>query len=225
MSYKYLRHRVFADGRSWLICLVPRFAEGDGTEGHQRGWGPAGWAATPRLCLGANQAESGNTSKFGFAALNISLGLFSPSSDLWATDLSKPQSNKIWAVSQPGGVHTSPSRTAAPASSYLTAAKLLSLQDWALPPCLTWSWQTLSSRSICVIDSKTDALTANPLATQLQFRLIKIWPVLPLADGTLAVAKSSSPPASADSSGDQSSPCQDANRRKGSWDYGRCGAC
>ena len=93
-----------------------------------------------------------------------------------------------------GEAHTTHSRTAAPASSYLMAAQLLSLQDWALLPCLTWSWQTLSSRSICVIDGKTDALTANPLATRLQFRLIKIRPVLLLADGTLVVAKPSFPP-------------------------------
>ncbi|KAK4815123.1 hypothetical protein QYF61_017398 [Mycteria americana] len=51
-----------------------------------------------------------------------------------------------------GRVHATHSRTAAPASSYLMAAQLLSRQDWALLPCLTWSWQMLSSSSVCVID-------------------------------------------------------------------------
>lgn len=165
MSYKYLRQRVFADGRSWLICLVPPSAEGDSAEGHRRGQGCAGWAATSRLCLGANQAESGNISQFCFVAVDSSLGWIPPSSDLWATDLSTPQFNQTWAVSQRGrGTHDPP-----PHSSSLMATQPLSPQDWALPPCLTWSWQTPRSRSIPVFDTKTDAPTANPLATPIAF--------------------------------------------------------
>lgn len=63
-----------------------------------------------------------------------------------------------------GGTHDPP-----PHSSSLMATQPLSPQDWALPPCLTWSWQTPRSRSIPVFDTKTDAPTANPLATPIAF--------------------------------------------------------
>lgn len=83
--------------------------------------------------LGANQAESGNIIKFCFVVGEISLSLISPSSNLQAVNVSRPQSNQIQAVSQ-HGEYTQP--TAAPGSSYLMAAQLLSLQTGLSSPAL-----------------------------------------------------------------------------------------